>query len=363
MPYDHHDHYRRTVADDRFRRRLVFRTLLDGVRTIPDRVRARRVPVSPLTRVRKLGPADLPLLLVTRDRADLLQPFLRHYRGLGVTRFIVLDDRSTDGTREILAGEDDVDLWCSTVGYADARRGLLWAERLAGSYGLGRWYVRVDSDEFLVYDGMERHPLPALCRWLARRREKRLLAPMIDLYRPGRLSGTAPDPGRPPWAVATHFDASGYAIGVNERTTTVFGGPRARLFGVRAQLAKFPLLFWDRVTFFPRTSHAPFPYVRNFGPIGGALLHFKLFADFPERVRAAVAEGQYWQGSAEYRAYDAALHDTRDPIMAADISRAYGGVHDLIERGFIAPIDWEDRDAAASQPGRSRETAAAGVPT
>ncbi|MGH7339430.1 MAG: glycosyltransferase family 2 protein, partial [Candidatus Rokuibacteriota bacterium] len=360
MPYEHHEQYRRTVADARFRRSLVLRTVLEGVRTIAERVRARRVPLSAVRRVHRLGAADLPLLLVTRNQADLLRAFLRHYRDLGVTRFIVVDDQSSDGTRELLVREDDVDLWGSTVRYGAAKRGLLWMERLTSTYGLGRWYVKVDTDEFLVYDGMERHRLPALCRWLARRRERRLLAPMLDLYASGRLSAAAADPDRPPWAVATHFDTTGYAIGVNERTTTIFGGPRARLFGVRGQLAKFPLMYWDRLTFFPRTPHAPFPYVRNFGPIAGALLHFKLFADFPARVQAAVAEGQYWQAAREYRAYASHLRDTPDPIMTTGTSAAYGGVHDLIERGFVAPIDWEERDGgrAGRRSGRPASVAA-----
>jgi hypothetical protein len=366
MPYERHAQYRRTVAEGGFRRRLVVRTLVEGVRLIPERLRARRVPLSPVTPIHRLEAADLPLLLVTRNQADLLRAFLHHYRTLGVTRFIVLDDASSDSTREILVGEDDVDLWSSSVRYGLARRGLSWVERLARTYGLGRWYVKVDTDEFLVYDGMERHRLPALCSWLTGRGEKRLLAPMLDCYPPGRLSAAVLDAARPPWEVATHLDTAGYEIGVNAYTTTIFGGSRARVFGVRAQLAKFPLLYWDRLTWFPRTPHAPYPYVRNFGPIAGALLHFKLFAGFGERVRAAVADRQYWGAAAEYRAYDARLRDTPDPVMTAGMSTAYGGVRDLLDRGLVAPIDWGELDAGPAGDPSARPSplaASPGVPT
>jgi hypothetical protein len=138
------------------------------------------------------------------------------------------------------------------------------------------------------------------------------------------------------------------------------------VFGVRAQLAKFPLLYWDRLTWFPRTPHAPYPYVRNFGPIAGALLHFKLFAGFGERVRAAVADRQYWGAAAEYRAYDARLRDTPDPVMTAGMSTAYGGVRDLLDRGLVAPIDWGELDAGPAGDPSARPSplaASPGVPT
>ena len=154
------------------------------------------------------------------------------------------------------------------------------------------------------------------------------------------MSAAVLGPGRCPWEVATHFDAAGYAIVAGPCTTQVFGGPRGRLFDVAAQLAKFPIVYWDRWTFFSRGIHAPFPYVRNFGPILGALLHFKYFADFPARVRDAVAGKQYWRGSAEFEAYHERMRDAPDLTMTAEVSKAYRGVDDLVDLGFVAPIDW-----------------------
>lgn len=342
MRYENYDAYRRAVADRAFWRRLIRRTIVDGIRAIPERVRAQRVPLFSVTPARPLTGADVPLILVTRDGADLLPSFIRHYRGLGVTRFIVVDDQSSDGTRKVLLGHADVDVWASSVRYGEAKLGLFWCERLARMYGRGRWYVNVDTDEFLVYDGMDRHRLPELFRWLERRRLKRLLAPMLDLYPPGPLSAAVLGPDRAPWEVATHFDTTGYTIDAGPRTTRLLGGPRTRLFGVGAQMAKFPVLYWDRRTFFCKGIHAPFPYVRNFGPIAGALLHFKYFADFRDRVGAAVVDNQHWRGSSEYRMYRERLREAPDLVMAADESKPYAGVGDLVALGFVAPIDWTE---------------------
>jgi hypothetical protein len=297
--------------------------------------------------------------LVTRDGANLLPSFMRHYRGLGVTRFIAVDDQSSDGTRDLLAGHTDVDLWASSVRYREAKHGLFWRERLARMYGWERWYVNVDTDEFLVYDGMDRHGLPDLLRWLERKRLRLLLAPMLDLYPPGALSAAVLEPDRAAWEVATHFDTAGYTIDAGKRTTRIFGGPRARLFGVRAQMTKFPILYWDRRTFFSKGVHAPFPYVRNFGPIAGGLLHFKYFSDFRDRVEAAVVDEQYWRGSAEYQAYYERLRDVPDLVMTADVSKPYAGVGDLVALGFIAPIDWTEDGSTATDRARAARGEAA----
>src|SRR5262245_54956089 len=110
MRYEHYDAYRRAIADRAFRRALMRRTVIEGIRAIPERIRAQRIPVFPITKSRALAATDLPLILVTRDSAHLLPAFLRHYQKLGVTRFIVLDDRSSDETRAILSGRPDVDV-------------------------------------------------------------------------------------------------------------------------------------------------------------------------------------------------------------------------------------------------------------
>ena len=42
-----------------------------------------------------------------KNEAFFMGPFLSHYRGLGVKRFIFIDDNSNDGTREFLFEQPD----------------------------------------------------------------------------------------------------------------------------------------------------------------------------------------------------------------------------------------------------------------
>ena len=49
---------------------------------------------------------DFPLIFVIHNGRRFLPSFLKHYRSLGVTRFLCVDDASTDGTKEYLLDEE-----------------------------------------------------------------------------------------------------------------------------------------------------------------------------------------------------------------------------------------------------------------
>ncbi|MER9881973.1 glycosyltransferase family 2 protein [Mesorhizobium sp. M0118] len=299
----------------------------------------RRAEVSSLRPITPLKANDLPLILVIRNEADRLHPFLKHYRELGVTRFAVLDDRSTDGTAELLAEQPDVDLFSSPITYSQSDLGNLWRQRIVQIYGQPRWYLTVDADEYLVYDGMDQHPLGAMADWLKRRGMTRLLAPMIDMYPSGNIWDVPFDPIVPPWQVADHFDVSGYEMTRSPRHLKITGGPRTRLFARQHKLTKFPLIYVDRQTIFT-SIHSPLPYWRNYIKGLAGLLHFKFFADFNDKAQVAVAEGQYWNGASKYRQYHEVSSGKAALSAMSEQSMLYEGAHSLFKTGLIDKIDW-----------------------
>jgi hypothetical protein len=318
---------------------IVRRTITDTAAYRLRHIFGRRAEVSCARPIVPLGANDLPLILVVRNEADRLAPFFKHYRELGVTRFAVLDDRSTDGTSELLAGQADVDLFSSPITYSQSDLGNLWRQRIAQIYGQPRWYLTVDADEYLVYDGMDQYPLSALIAWLKRRRMTRLLAPMIDMYPSGNIWDAPFDPTLPPWRVADHFDSSGYEVRRSPRHLKITGGPRTRLFDRQHKLTKFPVIYVDRPTIFT-SIHAPLPYWRNYIDAFGALLHFKFFADFNDKAQTAVAEGQYWDGASKYRQYYEVSSDRAVLSAMSEHSMRYEGAQSLFETNLIKKIDW-----------------------
>jgi hypothetical protein len=298
------------------------------------------VPLSPVAPVKPLSSEDMPLVFVTHNDLTILPFFLRHYRGLGVTRFICVDDVSQDGTRNYLSAQPDVDLWTSPLRFGEARRGRRWREQLFAHYGKDRWYLNVDSDEFLLYDQWERQPLQALIQVLEREGAKRLPSPMIDMYSgPGAREPDAE--ADMPWVFSNHFDREGYSCAIERRGLSIQGGPRRRRFGEDNQLIKYPVIFWDDTCFFGASLHRPLPYDRNFGTMWGALLHFKFFTNYREKIAEAAQGKQHYNGSEHYKAMMSELERSGGLELADDHSRQFRDGAQLVDLGFITKIDFE----------------------
>ncbi len=345
---DFHYPFRVSEKETGLRRRPFFdrvRTLYDTLR-LTARVRRwkREIEMSCLTEggARPLSDDDIPLVFNTRNDLKLMPSFLAHYRKLGVTRFICVDDVSSDGTREYLLAQADVDVWRSPLRYSDARRGREWREGLFERYGGNRWYLNVDSDEFLIYEDCENQPLDTLIRVLESRGETRLAAPMLDMYPVGPLGSAMLDvnDGRMPWEIADHFDGAGYEMAYTKRAISITGGPRNRKFSYVLELMKYPLIFWDKDCSLGMSIHQPLPFQRNFLPICGALLHFKFFSDYKEKIEEAVADGQYFDGAVAYRKMLEDLQKTGELDFANEHSVRFSGSAQLVELGFIAPVSF-----------------------
>ncbi|SFB23783.1 Glycosyl transferase family 2 [Rhizobium sp. NFR07] len=298
------------------------------------------VPLAPAAAVKPLSPEDLPLVFVTHNDLTILPFFLRHYRRLGVTRFICVDDVSQDGTRDYLLAQPDVDLWTSPLRFGEARRGRRWREQLFRHYGKDRWYLNVDSDEFLLYDQWERQPLRALIRVLEREGARRLPSPMIDMYSgPGaREPGAEADM---PWVFSNHFDGEGYSCEAERRGLSIQGGPRRRRFNEDNQLIKYPVIFWDDTCFFGSSLHRPLPYDRNFGAMWGALLHFKFFTNYREKIAEAAQGKQHYNDSEHYKAMMSELQSSGELELVDEHSWQFRDGAQLVDLGFMTKIDFE----------------------
>lgn len=287
----------------------------------------------------RLQDSDLPLVFVIRNERHLLPSFLRHYRNLGVTRFICTDDRSTDGTTDYLLAQDDVDVWTSPVRYKEARRGRAWRERLFDLYGHDRWYVNVDSDEYLIYEDHGVTPLRNAIQALEGCRHTRMAAPMLDMYPLDLNEAKVEDLAHlDPWDIASHFDADGYELRVKKRALSIRGGPRRREFNEDLELIKYPLIYWDGDCQLGTSIHQPVPYARNFVPPMGVLLHFKFFSDVEEKTRQAIQGGQYYNNSCAYRAVMDRLGANGGLRLGTVSSTEFTGVDQLLELGFFARL-------------------------
>ena len=345
-------------------RRLARLDWLDGA---VDRARARCARISahdprlhgglaPLARLDRnpllLAEGEIRAFLLVRNEAVRLPWLLDHYRRIGVDRFLVLDNGSDDGTRELLLAQGaDVHLFHTDASFSASAAGMSWTNQLLDAHGSGAWCLTVDADEALVYPHVETAPLRTLCRHLDQVGAEAMVAPMIDLYAGEGLDRVAYEPGQSLIEAFPWLDASGYV----RRDASDFpyfrlqGGCRARLFYANPSLGpvlqKVPLIRWRPAIKYTSSKHTVFPC--RLSGVSGALLHFKYLPDFAAQVATEVARGQHYLGAKEYRAYQRRLAGGQPLSFLGPDSTRYQGSAQLVELGLMRTTDAFDAHVRA----------------
>lgn len=129
-----------------------------------------------------LGTPEAPITLVciVRNGAHYIAPFLTHYRRLGVTHFVMIDNGSSDNTQQQLLAQDDVSLFSSQASFGQAqvemREWVIWR------YARQGWCLQVDIDEFLDFPSARSQRLPGLIAYLEQQGHTAMTAYMLDFF-------------------------------------------------------------------------------------------------------------------------------------------------------------------------------------
>lgn len=287
-----------------------------------------------------------------RNEKIRLPFFLRYYRNLGVNHFLIVDNDSTDGTREYLAAQPDVSVWTTKASYKSARFGMDWITRLQRRFCHGHWTLTVDVDEFLIYPFCETRPLKALTDWLDASAIRSFSAMLLDMYPKGPIDAQPYREGQDPFEIATYFDSGNYSVSRNWRFGNLWiqGGPRARLFFTNRPkdapaLNKVPLVKWQREYAYESSTHMLLPRGLNlvFDEWGGekasgCLLHAKFLDTLTIKAEEEMARGEHYAGSREYAAYKEGLK--AHPDMWCKWSEKYINWRQLEILGLMSKGNW-----------------------
>ena len=256
--------------------------------------------------IRKTGPCDKNNPIVTlcvKDDIRRIQLLVDHYRTLGVKKFAILDNGSSDGTFEWMLDQPDIDLFqCDKPYQTNVKEG--WISRLVSYYGFDRWYIVTDSDETAVYHNMESEALSELTARLEKLGIKRVKALTLDVYRESPLFKESADIRKEyRWIdsdsyVETSVNAGSYRI------KRFLGGPRYRLTGSKIPLDKHPLVYWEKGTV-SDDAHYQFPHdCINEAPCSMGILHYKfLDGDYEEYKKRASKKSKFAGRGFYYRKY------------------------------------------------------------
>ena len=237
---------------------------------------------------------EMPVLVcVLNNEMEKLPLFFSHYREMGIKRFVMIDNMSSDGTYEFLLKQKDVELYS----VKETFRGYLkegWINQILALYGYDRWYLVVDADELLVWPQMERVSLKNLIRICQAKKEYRPMAIMLDMYSRGKLFCNQTSNI---YSEFSYCDLDTYYWIKNQEVDILSGGPRERVFGSKVWLSKTPLFYLKPMDIFC-CAHYMYPYKKDRKrccPI--ALLHYKFayessYSMMKEYVKKGVDENR-----------------------------------------------------------------------
>lgn len=284
------------------------------------------------------------VISVVKNEFDRLADFFQHYRALGTEQFFFIDNGSTDGTVEYLCQQSDCFVRQINEPF-DWRKKHGWITLAIDMIGRGRdeWYVFVDADEHLAFDGSEKRSIGELCRRMEKAGIRRVRGMLVDMYRDGPLLGSTYKPGTRLIEAYPFFDGSGYDEKKFREIMSRKGGPRQRVFGpadanFRPEMSKYPIFKLANYDVFANPHHI-WPYEENFhSPCYLGLLHYKFLPDTLKRIEAAVREENYWGGSIEYKCYKKILSQNQTLSLMGPSSVRYESSASFLAAKLIAPL-------------------------
>ena len=248
----------------------------------------------------EISKSDLILICVEKNDIVKIKKFITHYRNIGIKKFVFLDNNSIDGTKDYLKKQKDVILLETKEEYSSKKR-IAWINRIIAHYGDDRWYVVVDSDEFLVYDNFENIKIDKVVEYCKNKKYKRARALLLDMYATSNyyLNGNK----EKFIEECNYFDKDSYFNKKNIKFINISGGPRERLFESNACLTKYPLFYFDKKSIFIN-SHLMYPYKENLNKeCILILMHYKFLPGEIANYKQIALKENYYNKSEEYKKY------------------------------------------------------------
>ena len=289
------------------------------------------------------GIGEIRAFLVVRNEALRLPDNLRHHRALGISRFFVVDNGSTDDTLDFLLAQPDVHLFSTQESFAASGFGISWINGLLDAYGDGHWTLTVDADELLIYPGFESVALPKVCAHLDHLQAQGMFCMLLDMYAEAPLKDVGYRAGDSLIAACPWFDPAPYrTVQVHAFPhIQIYGGVRERIFHFSGSpaphpptISKVPLVKWKRGMQFTNCTHAVSPM--QMAQMTGVLLHFKFLDDFYQRVQVEAARGEHYADGLEYKIYAQLLAQNPALTLRDQNSARLQSSRQLVEMGLMA---------------------------
>jgi hypothetical protein len=285
------------------------------------------------------------IIMTVHNEAMRLPFVLKYYRAMGFEHFIFIDNKSSDGTQEMLSAEPDVSLFVANGSYRHSRFGCDWVNSILSAYCKNKWILCVDADEFLVFPSHDSKGISNLTNLLTKNGQTSMQCLMLDMYSDQKQQSNLCPVGEDPLSVCRFYDRDGYTQKYDAvtQTTWIKGGVRGRVYFAEdvwqgPALNKTPLVFWKLHYAFLKSTHQLWPFHLNggdvhHGKLRGVLLHFKFLSDWQVKLSNESARQQHTE---EYNAYvRQPVEAQNEPVLMGPPSVEYTGIRALQRDGLI----------------------------
>ena len=262
------------------------------------------------------GKNEIRLFAIARNESLRLPFFLKYYFEMGIDRIFLIDNNSTDNTREIAQLHQNVHVFKIDESFKNF---WYWIEFFLNKYGKNRWCFVVDVDELFSYPYAEIVPLRILINYLEQRRFNAIRSFLLDIYSKEPIIETDYIVGTNPLESCPYFDEGFYRAKVQlfdkkkweYFTTEIFtGGMRKRVFNKVTGISRDYHL--SKISLFKNTDNV---YLTggmhaingaNLADITGVVFHTKYFQDFIKRVEVEAKREVHHGNAVEYKIYNKA---------------------------------------------------------
>lgn len=276
------------------------------------------------------------VLCVEKDSLTYLRHFLPYYRGLGIGHFVFIDNASSDGTVPYLMEQKDVTLYSAPFPF-EHRRKAGWLLQALQETGTDRWYLRLDADEFLAWQGMEKSSLQELIARMEKNGMGTFRAVMTDMYPDYSLMDRTHADDCFMEDYLYFDDSSSYHL--NAEKDELYGGMRYRVSGIELRMDKY-VIFHPGRGYIPLTNHG-MAGVRNTAEkkFRGVLLHYKFLPSEAEKyLRIATDKASGYSSFKEINKYQS-LVDRKTSVLS-DCSIRYDSSENIQEFDIITPLQF-----------------------
>lgn len=242
---------------------------------------------------------EIRIFSVIRNEKRRLPFFLKYYQELGISRFFLIDNNSTDHVESYLLPFSNVHLFRSTASYEYTANHF--SQELAEKYGRNQWCLFVDPDELFSFPFQEFVSLQEFIQYYEQKKLYAVRSLLLDMYSDKKISETVYVAGTNPFKDCRYFDRPNKYLWKSDRHK--LGGVRHRKFGLKhINLTKFPLC-----KLVPEIHPQYWGYHHNpgvpEGPENTVLFHFKFFSSFISLAKEEAKREQHYDQASEYKAY------------------------------------------------------------